>query len=171
MSDDFDALRQKLRGANGDIAETLTAVVDFLRDAGIETELTAPMSNLYFALLDAKEGRSNPLIEREAMETGTSKKLVFETLQWSMAAAAVTVLKDEAKWGLTTAVAHVARRMGFETEQLKEFRKNLMKGKGPAGARQNYDNFVVHDRRTYHDLTPEVFVDVMLMKGRALKIG
>lgn len=145
------------------------AVIDHLRQAGLETELTAPLSNLYFALLDTSEGRSNPLLERSAMETGASKKLVMDTLQWSMAAAAVTVLKEEAKWGLTTALAHVARRMRFDTEQLKEYRKNIMKGRSPEGARTNYDSFVIADRRKYKDISAEDFVDIMLTKGQALK--
>ncbi|MDW9356242.1 hypothetical protein GOA97_19405 [Sinorhizobium meliloti] len=151
------------------VRKSLSAVLDHLRVCGLDLELRAPLIHLYSALEDISEGRTNPLLEPAKMETGTSKKKTFDTLQWSMAAAAVTILMNEEKCDLTTAIKHVARPMGLETEQLKEFRKNVMKGKTSESARSNYDRFI-SDRRHYKDLPAKDFVEIMISKGRALSL-
>lgn len=149
------------------VRKALSAVMDHLRDCDIDLELRAPLMHLYAALEDVSEGRTNPLLEPAQMRVGTSKKKTLDALQWSMASAAVTILINEEKNDLATAVKHVARAIGLDPEQLKEFRKNVMKGRSPESARNNYDSFLA-DRHRYKELPAKDFVDVMISRGRAL---
>lgn len=103
----------------------LGCVLKFLRDVGIPGEAREPLNELHAALVDAKVGRSNPIIKPAPMEPGTPDKLVLQYLDDGMAAAAVDILIRVDRRRPREALQFVADAFGYRVQKLDTIRKNL----------------------------------------------
>lgn len=129
-----------------DAIRAIAATMKFFREIGMERRLYAPLLDLLGALIDADEGRANPILTPLKKSTGTPKKLVRERYDWAAAAAAVTILKDDAKRRLGDAVYEVSRSTGIDAKELGEFRKNILRERANSEVTENYWYFLRHAR-------------------------
>jgi hypothetical protein len=137
----------------------LDAALRYFRQIGVGLNLQAPLQGLLAALCDAEEGRSNPLLVPNSHTPGTATKNEMESRHLASAAAAVTLLKDDAKWPLDKALGVAAKAVGVTKDQLKEFRKNIGKSRAgksraPRAAIDQYD-FAMRTARSYPQLSAE----------------
>jgi hypothetical protein len=143
----------------------LQAVIEYLREVGLETATRAPLIHLLAALDDANAGRSNSILTPRDYRPGDRKLKTFPTAERPMAAAAVTLLHQEGKMPTAAAVTMVERALGIDG--LHEFRKNLMKKRAPEVARDEYWEWL-RERKRQKELSVDDFVDVMLKTAAAL---
>jgi hypothetical protein len=128
---DVDEDNPKRAGAKA----ALGAILDYLRAKG-HFVLYPPLVALLGALDDADAGRRNPLIT-PANYRGGSKMRALDAINMANAAAAATILKD-AGWPLDKALKEAAKVLGKDHKRLREFRKNLLKGRAPELSKEEY---------------------------------
>jgi hypothetical protein len=134
------------------VKEAISAVLTYLRAIGVGPRLSAPLHAILAALSDAGSGRSNPLLTPSKYVEGAPKKRNKDILDLSVASAAVTILKDDAKWPLSKAVKRAAEAIGKDPKALGEFRKNIGKGRAPKDAIDNYEYFL----KTFRHYNPDL---------------
>lgn len=148
--------------------ESLSAVMNYLRAAGVRLELYAPIAALLAGLGDASEGRSSTILAKARYHKGTSKKPIFETLDLAAAAAAVTILYEDAGEDLDKAARAAAVSVGITKNSLLEFRKNIVKRRASAKAIENY-TFFLDTARSYTQFSPTEQAHRALGVARAWK--
>lgn len=156
--------------ARARIRKSLAAVMNFLRTEGIAMDLRAPFQHLYAALEDISQGRSNELLEPATMniKNGTPKKRTFDQVEMAMAAAAVSILREDGGWTLNRAVRTVAGELSMHPPALSEFRKNIGKRRAPAQVLEEYTKWRLDRQQKYPELSPEAYVKTMMETARAL---
>lgn len=159
--DDFDPEPERAT-----IRKTLAAVMDYLRDTGMELELRAPLLHLYAALEDVSLGRENKLFKPATMVPGTPKKKSLDSDRQTMAAAAVTILKDGGS-SVDEALSYVASKLDLDKKELANYRKNLTGKKLLVKATDSYAGWL-HDRKTYPNRTAKEHVAIMMRTGRKI---
>ncbi len=119
--------------------EALSAVIGYLREAGIDLKLRAPLLGLLGALGDVSCGRSNALLTKIPYEGGPKKPLYA---RWNMvtASAAVTLWVHDAKWQPHKALKEASHIIGVPYVMLHNFRKELTRGNSrvPKGDVEHY---------------------------------
>ncbi|RUW53748.1 hypothetical protein [Mesorhizobium sp. M8A.F.Ca.ET.021.01.1.1] len=173
---DIEALRRRLAAAlvaEGDDNDTperarvrkgLGAVLDFLRDADIDVSLRADLHRLYAALEDISQGRTNALLEPAGMQPGTPKKKSFDANHETMAAAAVTILKNDG-WKLDDALGYVSAALRLDRGALADYRKNLTSRKIRGIHADSYAQWL-NDRKAYPHRSAVEHVAVMIEIGK-----
>jgi hypothetical protein len=122
--------------------QAVGAVMSYLRAINVSLKLRAPLMALLSGLSDASEGRNNAIVQKAEWSKGKSRTKILDTFNMAAAAAAVTILKDDAKLPLKEAVGEIATKVGIKRSQLQEFRKNLGKGRASPEAIENYQFFL-----------------------------
>jgi len=182
MADPTQTLRERLRAAlicedddndtpeRARVRKSLSAVLDHLRDIGIERELRADLHQLYCSLEDVSVGRNSDLLKPTTMQDGTPKKPSFITSQDAMAAAAVSMLKDDG-WTLDNALSFVARPLQLDKRSLRDFRKNLTSKKSIGTPRREEYDYWMTERAKAAGLSTVGIVNDMLKIGKSLQPG
>ena len=121
-------------GSRDRIIASVSAVIDFLRDAGFDQRHRAPFIQLLSAFSDLSDGYTPELLQAEAVGVSAAKRPSFEANQMAVAATVVTILKDFAKWDLSDALRKAALSIGVETKVLQEFRRNIRRKRASVSA-------------------------------------
>ncbi|MCV3239668.1 hypothetical protein [Mesorhizobium sp. ZC-5] len=137
MADLMEELEKALLAAPSP-AVALDVVNSFLLAAGIDMKARLPLLELQAALADISEGRTNPILEKAAFESGTSSRPIFEQQHMPLVAALVTLAKEEGM-ALGEAARYVASRFNQDTQKLLNYRKNLLSRKISA---QEFETYV-----------------------------
>ncbi|MGY4418894.1 hypothetical protein ACVWY2_001319 [Bradyrhizobium sp. JR6.1] len=98
----------------------------------------------------------------------SNEKPLIESEQWAACAAAVTYLKDHLGVGLAEALRSVAKAAGgkISERQLREFRKNVGKGRARPEAIQFHNFEIQRNKTALRGLEPNIQKDVLLKSIR-----
>ncbi|MER9816485.1 hypothetical protein [Mesorhizobium sp. M0129] len=148
----------------------LDAAHRYFASIGVEDRLRAPFLHLIGAIQDIEQRRTNPMLSPGPFHEANSQHRTrqLDTAEFVMAAFAVTVLSDS---GTPTAQAleEMAAVIGTTKDKLREFRKNIGKGRATEDAKREHAEWRAI-RRQYKDMAPADFVKIMKEKGRTLHL-
>lgn len=140
-------------GSRDRVVASISAVVDFLRDAGFDQRHRAPFIQLLLAFNDLSEGYTPELLRASQLGVSAAKRPSFEGNQMAVAAAVVTILKDYAKWNLSDALRKAAAAVHVEPKALQEFRRNIRR-KRASPAAIDTEEWCMAFYREHSNLTP-----------------
>ncbi|TPM33890.1 hypothetical protein FJ955_03925 [Mesorhizobium sp. B2-2-2] len=162
-SDDIENLPRAV------VLEAVDAVHRYLLNIGVEDRLRAPLLHLIGAMQDLEQGRKNPMLAPGPYtETGQVSRQL-DVAEYAMAAAAVTIMAQQPGVSTEKALSDIARAIGTETKVLREFRKNIGKGRANKDAIREYDEWRTI-RRRYKEIPASDFVDIMMDKAKRLQL-
>ncbi|MER9936148.1 hypothetical protein [Mesorhizobium sp. M0088] len=148
----------------------LDAAHRYFAAIGVEDLLRAPFLHLIGAIQDIEQRRTNPLLSpgpfHEAQNAQRTRQL--DTAEFVMAAFAVTVLSDG---GTPTdkALEEMAAVIGTTKDRLREFRKNIGKGRASEDAKREYAEWRA-TRRRFKEMSADKFVETMKDKAKRLHL-
>lgn len=125
-------------------AIALSALLEFVGEAVADEHLHTPIVALLGAMIDATEGRANPLLKPAANDPNAPRTFVSDDVDIGRAAAVVTLLKYAGE-PLPGALRKVSRALGgaLNSEQLKDKRKRITRASGARRTNElavrNYD--------------------------------
>lgn len=152
VADPLETLKRELRAAREHFDKNpqegatvaLSALLEFVGEAVPDEQSHTPVVALLGAMIDASEGRGNPLLKPAASSPNAPRTFVADDVDIGRAAAVVTLLKDAGET-LPDALRKVSRALGgsLDSEQLKDQRKRITRANDKHRANElavrNYD--------------------------------
>lgn len=184
MSDPLDILLAELEDArnlkpSADIENlqrtvalhALDAAHRYFKAIGIEDRLRAPFMHLIGAMQDIEKRRVNPMLSPGPFvePKGEHKTRQLDTAEFVMASYAVTVMSDAKMKSTDEALDEMAGVIGTTKNKLREFRKNLGRGRATDDAKREFAEWRAI-RRQYKDMPAAEFIKVMKEKGKSLHL-
>ncbi|RWN11467.1 hypothetical protein [Mesorhizobium sp.] len=149
--------------------EALDAVHRYLRDIGVEDHLRAPLMHLLGAMQDLEQGRTNPILAPGPYSPTKQHTRQLDTAEFVMASYAVTLMSEQPGVSTDRALDEMSAVIGTDKNTLREFRKNLGKGRATEAATRELSEWRAI-RRNYRDMPVAEFVAIMKDKGRRLHL-
>ncbi|TIL43419.1 hypothetical protein [Mesorhizobium sp.] len=183
MSDPLATLLEELEAARnleGDEIENLQRTVAlhaldaahrYFAAIGVEDRLRAPFLHLMGAIQDIEHRRTNPMLSPGPFHEADSQHRTrqLDTAEFVMASYAVTLMSEQPKVSTDKALEEMAAAIGTDKKTLREFRKNLGRGRATEAAMRELGEWRVV-RRNYKEMPVTDFVAIMKDKAKRLHL-
>jgi hypothetical protein len=116
----------------------LAAVFFVQRVEDRETRVGLPLADLLCALVDVDSGVSNKLLDRQPRTKGADRIGLTTASTLTRAAAQVSLVVKGYGVRPGDAIDMVARQYGLDKARLREFLKNIRRGRAPKHAQERY---------------------------------
>ncbi|ESZ31252.1 hypothetical protein [Mesorhizobium sp. L2C067A000] len=150
------------------VVHAVDAAHRYLASIGIEDRLRAPLLHLLGALQDLEQGRTNPILAAGPYTPTKQHTRQIDTAEFVMASYAVTIMSEQPNVSTDKALEEMAAVIGTEKKTLREFRKNISKGRATDEAKREYAEWRTI-RRQFKEMPADKFVEAMKDKAKRLR--